>query len=134
MHVSAYEESLKNLSELKDQLAELRMGLEELRAEYERRLADTEELKQKRSCLEEIMSDKENFIRGMRERLVSDKLKLSEISGFSDSSVGRREELNTTLEELRERNELLQKRYDKADATIADYSDRLDVIRKKRAP
>ena len=79
------------------------------------------------------MSDKENLIRGMRERLVSDKLKLSEISGFSDSSVGRREELNTTLEELRERNELLQKRYDKADATIADYSDRLDVIRKKCA-
>lgn len=133
MHGSAYEESLKNLSELKDQLAELRKSLEEFRAEYERRLADTEELKQKRLCLEEFMSGKDSLIRGNRERLVSDKLKLSEISGFSDSSVGRREELNATLEELRERNELLQKRYDKADVTISDYTNRLDVIRKKCA-
>lgn len=55
------------------------------------------------------MAGRDDFIREIRERLVSDKLKLSEISGFSDSSIGRKEELNATLAELRERNELLQK-------------------------
>ncbi len=131
VHVTAYEEAVKNSAGLKEQLAELQARLAELRAEYERRLADTEKLKQKRSGLEEFMSDKDSFIREIRERLVSDKLKLSEISGFSDSSVGRREELNATLEELRVRNELLQKRYDKAEDTIADYSKRLETVMEK---
>ena len=131
IHASAYEESVKNSEELKTQLAELKRQLAEFRAEYERRLADTDKLKQKRTSLEEFMAGRDDFIREIRERLVSDKLKLSEISGFSDSSIGRKEELNATLAELRERNELLQKRYDKAEETISDYSGRLEAIKDK---
>ena len=131
IHASAYEESVKNSEELKTQLAELKRQLAEFRAEYERRLADTDKLKQKRTSLEEFMAGGDDFIREIRERLVSDKLKLSEISGFSDSSIGRKEELNATLAELRERNELLQKRYDKAEETISDYSGRLEAIKDK---